>query len=316
MFQQFVVQPIFNLLVFIYSIIPGHNFGIALIVFTVVVRLCMWPLVKKQLHQTKITRALQPELKRIKKEAAGDRQKESVKMMELYKEKGVNPFGTIPILIVQMIVLIGLYTGLNKVIRDPHQIYNFAYGFMQNTAWLQHLATDIKAFDNTLFGLVDLARPAIGAKGFYLPAFLLVVASAGMQLITSKQIMPTGKDAPKFRDILRGASDGKQADAADVNAAVGRFTVYMIPAMVFFFTINLAAALSLYWLVGSIVAFFQQRAVLGQDETEMEALADAPSGKIGRDVSNIAEAEIVSSPQNQNTQTAKKKKKGGNKRRR
>lgn len=314
MFQTFVVQPIFNLLVFIYSIIPGHNFGIALIVFTVVVRLCMWPLVKKQLHQTKITRALQPELKRIKKEAAGDRQKESVMMMELYKEKGVNPFGTIPILIVQMVVLIGLYTGLNKVIHDPHQIYNFAYGFLQNTAWLKHLADNIAAFDNTLFGLVDLARPALGPKGFYLPAFLLVVGSAGMQLITSKQIMPTGKDAPKFRDILKSAGEGQQADAADVNAAVGRFTVYMIPAMVFFFTINLAAALSLYWLVGSLVAYFQQRAVLGQDEQEMEALADAPNGKNGRDLSNIAEAEIVSSPQNKNN--SNKKKKGGKKRRR
>lgn len=314
MFQTFVVQPIFNLLVFIYSIVPGHNFGIALIVFTVVVRLCMWPLVKKQLHQTKITRALQPELKRIKKEAAGDRQKESVMMMELYKEKGVNPFGTIPILIVQMVVLIGLYTGLNKVIHDPHQIYNFAYGFLQNTAWLKHLADNIAAFDNTLFGLVDLARPALGPKGFYLPAFLLVVGSAGMQLITSKQIMPTGKDAPKFRDILKSAGEGQQADAADVNAAVGRFTVYMIPAMVFFFTINLAAALSLYWLVGSLVAYFQQRAVLGQDEQEMEALADAPNGKNGRDISSIAEAEIVSTPQNKNN--SNKKKKGGKKRRR
>lgn len=315
MFQQFVVQPIFNLLVFIYSIIPGHNFGIALIVFTIIVRLCMWPLVKKQLHQTKITRALQPELKRIKKEAAGDRQKESVMMMELYKEKGVNPFGTIPILIVQMVVLIGLYTGLAKVIQDPHQIYNFAYGFLQNTSWLKHVADNIAAFDNTLFGVVDLARPAIGSKGFYLPAFLLVVASAGMQLITSKQIMPAGKDAPKFRDILKQASEGQQADAADVNAAVGRFTVYMIPAMVFIFTINLAAALSLYWFVGSAVAYFQQRAVLGQDEKEMEALADAPNGKTGRDVSKIAEAEIVSTPQNQKN-TTKKKKKGGKKRRR
>ena len=77
MFTDFVVQPIFNLLVLIYAIIPGHNFGLAIIVFTVVIRLFMWPLVKKQLRQTKITRQLQPELKRIKKEAKGDRQREA-----------------------------------------------------------------------------------------------------------------------------------------------------------------------------------------------------------------------------------------------
>ncbi len=314
MFQTFVVQPIFNLLVTIYALLPGHNFGIALIIFTIIVRLALWPLVKKQLHQTKITRELQPELKRIKKEAAGDKQKESMMMLELYKEKGVNPLGSLPVLIVQMIVLIGLYTGLTKVIRDPHQIYQFAYGFLQNTSWLKELAENIHKFDNTLFGVVDLSRAAIGTKGFYLPAFLLVVASAVMQFITSKQIMPTTKDSPKFRDILTSAADGKPADQADVTAAVGRTTIYIIPAMVFFFTINLASALSLYWFVGSLVAYFQQRAVLGADTKEMETLADQDTVRSKRDLSAIAEAEIVTPPQHK--KSSNKKKKSGKKRRR
>ena len=314
MFQTFVVQPIFNLLVTIYALLPGHNFGIALIIFTVIVRLALWPLVKKQLHQTKITRELQPELKRIKKEAAGDKQKESMMMLELYKEKGVNPLGSLPVLIVQMVVLIGLYTGLTKVIRDPHQIYQFAYGFLQNTSWLKELAENIHKFDNTLFGVVDLSRAAISGKGFYLPAFLLVVASAVMQFITSKQIMPTTKDSPKFRDILNSAANGKPADQTEVTAAVGRTTVYIIPAMVFFFTINLASALSLYWFVGSLVAYFQQKAVLGTDTKEMEALADQNGGRPKRDVSTIAEAEIVTPPKHK--KSSNKKKKSGKKRRR
>ena len=274
MFQLFVVKPLFNLLVAIYALIPGHNFGLALIVFTVIVRLALWPLVKKQLHQTKITRELQPELKRIKKEAAGDRQKESTMMLELYKEKGVNPLGSLPVLIVQMIVLIGLYTGLNKVIKDPTQIYHFAYGFLQHLGWLKDLANDISKFDNTLFGIVDLGRPAIGKGGFYLPAFILVIASATMQFITGRQALPTGKDGPKFGDILRQAGEGRPADQSEVSAAVGRTTIYIIPLMVFFFTVNLAAALSLYWFVGSVVAYFQQRAVLDKDTEELEAIAD------------------------------------------
>src|SRR3954466_6466252 len=110
-FTTFIVQPIFNLLVLIYALIPGHNFGMAIIVFTVIVRLLMWPLVKKQLHQTKVMRKLQPEMKRIKKNAKGDRQKESQMLMELYKERGVNPFSAFPTLIVQFVVLIGLYSG-------------------------------------------------------------------------------------------------------------------------------------------------------------------------------------------------------------
>lgn len=309
MFQLFVVKPLFNLLVAIYALIPGHNFGLALIIFTVIVRLALWPLVKKQLHQTKITRDLQPELKRIKKEAAGDRQKESMMMLELYKEKGVNPLGSLPVLIVQMIVLIGLYTGLNKVIKDPTQIYHFAYGFLQHLGWLKDLASDISKFDNTLFGIVDLARPAIGKDGFYFPAFLLVAASAIMQFITSKQALPSPKDAPKFGDIIRQAGEGKPADQADVSAAVGRTTIYIIPLMVFFFTINLAAALSLYWFVGSLVAFFQQRAVLERDTEEMEAIADNSTAT--RDVSSIQEAEIISTPK-----TSKNKKKKSSKKRR
>src|SRR6478609_2242172 len=109
-FTTLIVQPIFNLLVLIYAIIPGHNFGLALIIFTIIIRLLMWPLVKRQLRSTKMMRKLQPELKRIKKEAKGNRQLESQMMMELYKEHNFNPFGAFPVLIIQFVILIGLYS--------------------------------------------------------------------------------------------------------------------------------------------------------------------------------------------------------------
>ena len=66
MFTTLIVQPIFNLLVLIYALLPGHNCGMAIIIFTIVVRLLMWPLVKKQLHQAKAMRELQPELRRLR----------------------------------------------------------------------------------------------------------------------------------------------------------------------------------------------------------------------------------------------------------
>src|SRR4051812_27667164 len=122
MFTTLVTQPIFNLLVFIYALLPGHNFGLAIIIFTIVVRLALYPLVRKQLRQVKVMRKLQPELKTIKKKAGGNRQKESLLLMELYKERGVNPLGSIGILIPQLIILIGLYQGLVKVVKNPQQI--------------------------------------------------------------------------------------------------------------------------------------------------------------------------------------------------
>lgn len=278
MFTTFIVQPIFNLLVLIYALIPGHNFGLAIILFTIVIRLLMWPLVKKQLRQTKLTRKLQPELKRIKKEAKGDRQREGQMMMELYKERGVNPFGVFPTLIVQMIVLIGLYMGLVKVIKDPNQIVNFAYGPLQHLPWMEHLANNIKAFDNSLFGMVDLSRTALGPKGTYVPALILVFLSAGVQFLTSRQLMPVDKDSRKLKDILKAAGDGEQADQAEVSAAVSRNMQYVIPLMVLIFTVNLAAALSLYWFVGGVVAYLQQRAALNEESEDLveAAESDAP----------------------------------------
>ena len=104
MFTDLIVQPLFNLLTFIYALLPGHNFGLALIIFTIIIRLLLWPLVKKQLHQAKAMRKFQPELKKIKQATKGNRQKESQMLMELYKERGINPFATFPVLIVQFIV--------------------------------------------------------------------------------------------------------------------------------------------------------------------------------------------------------------------
>src|SRR5438270_1938474 len=174
MFTTLIVKPIFNLLVLVYALLPGHNFGLALIIFTIIIRLLLWPLVKRQLHQAKAMRDLQPELKRIKQASKGDRQKESMMMMELYKERGINPFGTFPILIVQFIVLIGLYSGLRKIIGDPHSLVKFAYPALQHNAWMQDIAHNIHDFDNTLLGFVDLSRSAIGKHGggIYWPAMI------------------------------------------------------------------------------------------------------------------------------------------------
>lgn len=317
LFTILIAQPIFNLLVFIYALIPGHNFGLAIIIFTIIVRLALWPLVKKQLHQTKMMRKLQPELKRIKKEAKGNRQKESMMTMELYKERGINPFGSIGVVIVQLPILIALYSGLRKVINDPHDLINFAYPALQHLPWMQELAQNIHRFDGSLFGIVDLTRAAAGGSGgLYLPALVIVLASAIVQYYQTKQLMPNDKDARSLKTILREAGSGKSADQGEVNAAVGRSTRYLLPVMIFLFTVNLASALSLYWFVGGLVAYIQQSIVLKEDTEEMEELADG-NGKNGRkDVAAIPEAEVVETttaaketPKNSkpNKQTAKKR---------
>ena len=290
MFTTLIVQPIFNLLVLIYALLPGHNFGLAIIIFTIVIRLLLWPLVKRQLHQTKAMRKLQPELNRIKKETKGDRQKESTMVMALYKEHGVNPFGSIGILLVQLPILIALYDGLRRVVLKPQQIVDFAYPALRHLPWMQTLAHNIHRFDGTLFGVVDLTKSAIGTGGVYWPALIIVVASAVIQYLQSKQLLVTDKNARSLRAILKDASSGKEAEQSEINAAVGGTTRYFIPIMVLLVTIRLASALGLYWLVGGLVAYIQQSIVLREDETELEELADK---KPTKDAEVIPEAEVI-----------------------
>lgn len=310
MFTTFVVQPLFNLLVFIYAILPGHNFGVALIIFTIIIRMLMWPLVKKQLHQAKAMRKLQPEIKKIKQATKGNRQKESQMLMELYKERGINPFATFPILIVQLIILIGLYSGLNKIIHDPHSLITFSYPFVQGLSWMQELAANIHLLDNTLVGVVDLGRAALGDKGIYWPAMFIVIASAVAQYYQAKQLMPQEKDQRSLRTILKEAGAGRQADQSEVNAAVASSTRFLIPVMIFVFTVGLPSALGLYWLVSGLVAFIQQSVILNRDEEEMEAIADKPS----KNVKEIPEAEIVEAKTTAKPKAAKKSKKAAKRR--
>jgi len=301
MFTTLIVQPIFNLLVLIYALLPGHNFGLAIIVFTIVVRLLLWPLLKKQLHQTKLMRQIAPELKRIKAASKGDRQKETRLMMELYKERGISPFGSIGILLLQVPILLGLYSGLRRVVGNPHELVSFSYPALQHLPWMKELASNIHKFDGTLFGAVDLTRSALGPKGVYWPAMIIVAGSAVVQFYQSKQLMPQDKEGRSLRAILKGAGGGKAADQAEVNAAVGRSTRFLLPVMVFLFTVNIASALSLYWLVGGLVAFIQQSIVLREDTTEMEAEVD------GQKVT----AEVIAEPKKPTTSKPNPKTSGG-----
>ena len=290
-FTTVFVQPIFNLLTTIYALIPGHNFGLAIILFTIVIRWLMYPLLKKQLYHSKAIRALQPELKRIKKEAAGDRQKESMLTMALYKERQINPLSSLGLVIVQIPLFLALFSGLNRIVKDPNAILSFSYDWVRDFSWMKELARDITQFDNSLFGVVDLGKAAISnTGGIYWPAMLLVMGSSVVQYLQIKQTMPSDKEARKLRQILKDAGQGKQADQSEVNAAMGRNMSYVFPVLIFFLTVSFAAALSLYWLVSGVVAYLQQSYLLKKDKDILALDAKAAESERAH---KAKEAEIV-----------------------
>ncbi len=276
MFETFVERPVFNLLELIYAIIPGHDLGVAIILFTVVVRLALWPLVRKQLHQSKAMRKLQPELKKIKKEAAGDKQKQARLQMELYKEHGVKPFSTIGTLIIQLPIFISLYFSVRKIVEDPNILQTFSYDWVHNLAWIQTIANDVSQFQHTLLGVVDLSRAGFGDGAVYLPAIIIALAAAFAQYKQSKMLLPDTKDSRRLRDILKDASMGRETDQTEVSAAMSRNMVIFVPFLTFSFASYVPAALALYFLSTAAFGYVQQRIILGQDAEEMAEIASEP----------------------------------------
>jgi membrane protein insertase Oxa1/YidC/SpoIIIJ len=164
-----------------------------------------------------------------------------------------------------------------------------------------------------LFGVVNLTQSALpNAGGVYFPALVIVLGSAIIQYYQGKQLLVTDKNSRSLRDILREAGQGKQADQSEVSAAMSNVTRFLIPVMVLLFTIHLPSALGLYWLVGGLIAFGQQWLILREDETELEALADASPAK---NVAAIPEAEVVST-ETKPTNTPKPKTKRSKRRKR
>lgn len=279
MFETFVEQPVFNLLELIYALIPGHDLGVAIILFTVVVRLALWPLVKKQLHQSRAMRKLQPKLKEIKKKAGGDKQKQARLQMELYKEHGVKPFSTIGTLIIQLPIFIALFFSIRKTIEDPNILLTFSYDWVRDLSWIQTLSADISQFQHTFLGLIDLSRSGIGDGAIYLPAIILALAAAFTQYHQSKMLMPDPGDARKLRDILKDAGSGKEADQSEVSAAMTRNMTMLLPVLTLSFASYVPSALALYFLATSAFGYVQQKAILRQDTEEMAELSDSKQPK-------------------------------------
>lgn len=310
MFDTLIVQPVFNLLEFIYAVIPGHDLGVAIILFTILIRMALWPLVRRQLHHAKAMRKLQPELKKIKKAAKGDRQKEARLQMELYKERGIKPLASIGTLVIQIPVFIALYQAVLKITNDPSKLIDFSYEGVRNLPWIQTLATDISKFDETFLGIVDLTRKGLdtGGAGIYVPAICLAIISTIIQYYQTKMMMMNNQDARKLSVILKEAAAGKEADQSEVTAAVSRLMLYFLPVATFGFALIVPSALSLYLLTSGAVGYLQQRRVLSQDAEEMHEIADEKTTSAERETELLESVKPKKKKPTSKSKTAAKKK--------
>lgn len=279
LFDVLIVQPIFNLLMAIYAIIPGGDFGIAVVIFTIITRLLLWPLVKKQLHQAKAMRKMQPELVKIRKKYKTNRQMQSLAMMELYKKHNISPFSSIGVLLIQLPILISIYSVVQIFVMRRGELGKYTYDFMENLPVVKNLIDNPDSFNQNFLGLVDLTKHAVSSEGVVIGLVVLALAAAALQFSLSKQMSPQSDSKKRLRDILSEASDGKEADQAEVNAIVMRKMMKVMPIMLFFIMINLPGALALYMATSNAVAYLQNRIILKGDAEEMQKIAETKDGK-------------------------------------
>lgn len=223
LYHHILFRPLFNFLVFIYNVVPGGDFGLAIVLLTIVIRLIFVPLSIKALVSQKELSRLQPKLKELQEKHKGDKQALGQATMALYKEHGINPFsGCLPLLI-QIPVLIALYSALRSGLK-PESLISL-YHFVHNPGFIKV----------TAFGFLDLAKKAP----------LLGVLAGALQWVQSKQAMAFQAPASK---------DEKVSPAFQMNKQM----LYFFPIMVIIIAWNLPAGLVLYWVVTTIFSIFEQ----------------------------------------------------------
>jgi len=279
-FELVVVQPIFNLLMGLYAVVPGGDFGVAIIIFTIIVRFLLYPLTRSMLHQSKAMRKLQPELARIKKQSKGNRQAESLAMMELYKKHGVSPFRSIGILLIQLPIFIALFQVIQIFTMHRDQIEKFTYGFLEQIGPIKELIANPDNFNEKLLGIVDLTKSAFSDGRVDIFLVILAVVAGITQYIMSRQTMPKTENKRRIRDIMADAAEGKQADQSEMNAIVMQRMSKVLPIFMFFVMISVPGALALYYAVSNLVAVGQQAYLLRQDEEELEQIAETKPANI------------------------------------
>lgn len=325
--DMIIVRPITNILFIIYGFVG--DFGLAIILFTVLVKICLWPLMKRQLHQTRLMRKIQPELAEIKKNCNGNRQLESLQMMDLYKRNNIKPFRSMLTIIIQLPIFIALYTAVRVMVQPTltdnleirayapvrqiervEQVVQLQQPFLAYQQELADIKNDtnlsdeektqkaseieVKTYDfhPTLAGIIDLdSRPGLTSVSAFI-MLLFAIASALSQMWISRQQLPSKKTSKSrtFRQIMKEAADGKEPDQAELNQIMTSQMSFMMPVMMFLIMINLPGALVFYYFVSNMFTGIQQKYVLNKKTEEMEISADK---KIIRELKHIEEAQIV-----------------------
>jgi YidC/Oxa1 family membrane protein insertase len=241
-----IIQPMINGLVLLY-IGLFHNFGLAIIAFTVIVRLILTPLTLRQIRQTRAMSELQPKLQQLQKKWSKDKQKLSQETMRAYKEAGISPIGCLGPMIVQLPIWIGLYQALIQTLpTTPDSLVGLAgkvYPFLA----VIHQTVPLNSH---FFGL-DLARND--------PTPILPLLVGVTTWVQQKMTTPVSPDPRQ--------------------ASTNRMMLWMMPIMLAFFAFQFPSGLALYWVVSNLIGIGTQYFITGWAPLFAKAPPPEPEAK-------------------------------------
>lgn len=228
--KTILYQPLFNALIFLIWLVPGHSAGAAIIILTIVIRLLLWPSSQKAMIAQRRLKDLGPELAKLKEKYKGDQQAFGKAQLEFYREKKISPFGGCLPLLIQFPILIILYYVFRTGLDTSH--FNYLYPFTPKPDTI-----------NTSFFGINLSQPS---------KWVLPILAGGFQFIQSWQMMKQNPNP--------SAASGK-ADKNDMQQMMSKQMMYLMPLFTVFIARGLPAALPLYWIVTTVFAIVQQEYV-------------------------------------------------------
>jgi YidC/Oxa1 family membrane protein insertase len=240
MWETFIIQPMTNLLLWIYDLLGHgpHMFGLAIILFTIVVRAITWPLNASQVKGAQAMQELQNDKawQDIQKKYAKDREKLAQEQMRIYKERGINPFASCLPTLIQFPIIIGLYQSIIRAMATtPLSMLQLA-----RTVYPALNVENIIPL-NSQFLWMDLGRPeSVQVLGIGIPTLAIVVALT--TYIQSKLTMPAS------------------TNPNDQAAAMGSSMAITMPLMLGWFALTFASGISVYFITSNLLGIVQYAA--------------------------------------------------------
>ncbi len=220
-FKTIIYIPLLNLLVLIYQSVAFHDFGLSIIILTILIRLLLYPLFQRGIRHQTIMQRLQPEIQRIQNSKDHSQEKKAQALLEIYKQNKVNPFSGIFFLLLQMPVLISLYLLFLKGFSSD--MLSSLYSFIPHPQQISY----------HFLGLIDLQKKNI----------IIVSLAAVLQYFQARLSMAKMSTNKAGQGMPQGMS---------------KAMLFIGPVMTLLIFQRFPAAVGLYWVVTTIFSIIQQ----------------------------------------------------------